>query len=99
MPKINFQSVVFVALFSSFTLDLAGDMGTAAALAIGTGIWMPPIVPADWMRRIGHRGPFESTGMQSKADTRQRRSPAPRRRRGRSDGRCRRARRLVSERL
>ncbi|MFI6502918.1 DUF418 domain-containing protein [Nonomuraea typhae] len=54
-----FQSVVFVALFYPFTLDLADSMGTAATLAIGTGIWLLSIVLADWMRRIGHRGPFE----------------------------------------
>ncbi|MFI6595523.1 DUF418 domain-containing protein [Nonomuraea sp. NPDC050536] len=54
-----FQSVVLVALFYPFTLDLAGDMGAAAALAIGVGVWLLSIVLADWMRRVGHRGPFE----------------------------------------
>ncbi|MFI6298545.1 DUF418 domain-containing protein [Nonomuraea sp. NPDC050790] len=54
-----FQSVVFVALFYPFTLNLAGTMGAAAAHAIGIGTWLLSIVLADWMRRVGHRGPFE----------------------------------------
>ncbi|MGW0484201.1 DUF418 domain-containing protein [Nonomuraea sp. NPDC003214] len=54
-----FQSVVFVALFYPFTLDLAGDLGTAAVIAVGVAVWLVSIVLADWMRRIGHRGPFE----------------------------------------
>ncbi|MEV4400468.1 DUF418 domain-containing protein [Nonomuraea sp. NPDC049607] len=54
-----FQSVVFYALFYPFTLDLADAMGGAAAHAIGVAVWLLSIVLADWMRRVGHRGPCE----------------------------------------
>ncbi|GAB2931882.1 DUF418 domain-containing protein [Micromonospora polyrhachis] len=55
-----FQSVVWVVLFYPFTLDLRDDMGAAATIVIGVGTWVVSILLADWMRRLGHRGPAET---------------------------------------
>jgi uncharacterized protein len=54
-----FQSAVFLVLFYPFTLGLSGDFGVAAAFAVGVGIWAASVLLAEWMRRVGHRGPFE----------------------------------------
>ncbi|MEQ4715423.1 DUF418 domain-containing protein [Nonomuraea sp. B19D2] len=54
-----FQSVVFLLLFYPFTLDLGDDLGFAAALGIAVAIWAISVLLADWMRRVGHRGPLE----------------------------------------
>ncbi|XXY41963.1 DUF418 domain-containing protein [Sorangium sp. So ce260] len=54
-----FQSVVWVALFYPFTLDLRDDMGFAGASAVAVAVWLASILLADWMRRAGHRGPAE----------------------------------------
>ncbi|MGW0434888.1 DUF418 domain-containing protein [Micromonospora sp. NPDC003197] len=55
-----FQSVVWVVLFYPFTLDLRDEMGAAATIAIGVGSWAVSILLADWMRRMGYRGPAET---------------------------------------
>lgn len=55
-----FQSAVFLVLFYPFTLDLADSMGIAATFAVGIGIWVVSLALAEWMRRAGHRGPFET---------------------------------------
>ncbi|PRX92131.1 DUF418 domain-containing protein [Allonocardiopsis opalescens] len=55
-----FQSVVFVALFYPFTLDLSADMGIAATYGIAIATWLLSVALADWMRRTGNRGPTES---------------------------------------
>ncbi|MEV0148870.1 MULTISPECIES: DUF418 domain-containing protein [unclassified Nonomuraea] len=54
-----FQSVVWLALFYPFTLDLRDDMGAAGSFAVGAGSWALSVVLAEWMRRGGHRGPAE----------------------------------------
>ena len=54
-----FQSVVFVALFYPFTLDLAGSTGIAGAYGIALGTFVVSVLLAEWMRRVGHRGPAE----------------------------------------
>jgi uncharacterized protein len=54
-----FQSVVFLALFYPFTLDLGDDLGFAAASGISVAIWAASVGLAEWMRRAGHRGPAE----------------------------------------
>lgn len=55
-----FQSAVFLALYYPFTLDLGGSMGLAGSFAVGIGIWLVSLALAEWMRRVGHRGPFET---------------------------------------
>ena len=55
-----FQSVVWVALFYPFTLDLRDDLGAAATVGVGLAIWVVSILLADWMRRAGRRGPTEA---------------------------------------
>lgn len=55
-----FQSVVFVALFYPFTLGLADDLGAAAGLGVSAALWAVSLLLAEWMRRIGRRGPAET---------------------------------------
>ncbi|WP_437761338.1 DUF418 domain-containing protein [Sorangium sp. So ce764] len=55
-----FQSVVWVALFYPFTLDLRDDMGFAASCVVAVALWIASILLADWMRRTGYRGPAEA---------------------------------------
>jgi uncharacterized membrane protein YeiB len=55
-----FQSAVFLALYYPFTLDLGGSMGLAGSFAVGIGIWLVSLALAEWMRRAGNRGPFET---------------------------------------
>lgn len=54
-----FQSVVWVALFYPFTLDLAGSVNLPATFAIAVAVWVVSILLADWMRRANYRGPAE----------------------------------------
>lgn len=54
-----FQSVVFVTLFYPFTLDLSGRMGIAGAYGVAIAIFVVSVLLADWMRRVGYRGPAE----------------------------------------
>ncbi|MER6948384.1 DUF418 domain-containing protein [Nonomuraea sp. NPDC000554] len=53
------QSVVWLALFYPFTLDLRDDMGSAATFGIAVALWAASVLLAEWMRRAGHRGPAE----------------------------------------
>jgi uncharacterized protein len=55
-----FQSLVWLALFYPFTLDLRDTMGAAAALAVAVTIWLVSLVLAAWMSRTGQRGPAET---------------------------------------
>ncbi len=52
-----FQSVVWVALFYPFTLDLSDDLSLPATF--GVAVWGASVLLADLMRRAGHRGPAE----------------------------------------
>jgi uncharacterized membrane protein YeiB len=54
-----FQSVVFVALFYPFTLDLSADLGIAAGYGVAVGIWVVSVALAGWMHAAGRRGPAE----------------------------------------
>lgn len=54
-----FQSVVWVALFYPFTLDLSGAMNLPATFVIAVAVWVVSLLLADWMRRVNHRGPAE----------------------------------------
>nr|BAM98965.1 putative membrane protein [Streptosporangium amethystogenes] len=54
-----FQSVVFVAVFYPYGLDLQDDLGFAGAVVVAVTTWALSIVGADLMRRAGHRGPAE----------------------------------------
>ncbi|MFC3494581.1 DUF418 domain-containing protein [Glycomyces rhizosphaerae] len=55
-----FQSAMFLVLYYPFMLDLGGTMGLAGSFAVGIGIWVVSLALAEWMRRAGHRGPFET---------------------------------------
>jgi uncharacterized membrane protein YeiB len=55
-----FQSAVFLALYYPFTLDLGASTGLAGSFAVGIGIWLVSLALAEWMRRLGYRGPFET---------------------------------------
>ena len=54
------QSVVWLVAFAPYLLDLGPALSVwqAALLAIAT--WAATVVLADWMRRTGRRGPFET---------------------------------------
>lgn len=54
-----FQSVVWVALFYPFTLDLSDDLSLPATFGVAVAVWGASILLADVMRRTGHRGPAE----------------------------------------
>ncbi|WP_328471361.1 DUF418 domain-containing protein [Actinoplanes sp. NBC_00393] len=54
-----FQSVVFVALLTPWTLGLGATIGTATVAAIALGTWLVSVLLADAMRRAGQRGPAE----------------------------------------
>lgn len=54
-----FQSVVWVALFYPFTLDLSDDLSLPATFGVAVAVWGASILLADLMRRAGHRGPAE----------------------------------------
>lgn len=53
------QSLVFLALFPPYTLDLGARLGTAGAAAIVVVVWLLMIPPAMVLRRHGRRGPLE----------------------------------------
>ncbi|MFC7457270.1 DUF418 domain-containing protein [Brachybacterium sp. GCM10030267] len=53
------QSVVFIALFPPYTLDLGARLGTAGAAVIVVAGWLGMIVLAVALRRRGRRGPLE----------------------------------------
>ena len=53
------QSVVFLALFPPYALDLGTRLGTAGAAVIVLLTWLAIIPLADLLRTRGHRGPLE----------------------------------------
>lgn len=69
-----FQSVVWVALFYPFTLDLSAGMGSAAVCGVAVLIWLVSIGLAELLRRMGYRGPAEAL-LRRLADRRPRREP------------------------
>ncbi|RCV48049.1 DUF418 domain-containing protein [Marinitenerispora sediminis] len=54
------QSVVWMALFAPYTLDLGAHMGVAGSVAVGAATWLAGVAMADLMRRAGRRGPAEA---------------------------------------
>lgn len=54
------QSVVFLALFPPYTLDLGARIGTAGAAAMMVGAWLAMVPLALALRRRGRRGPLEA---------------------------------------
>ncbi|MGP9680572.1 MULTISPECIES: DUF418 domain-containing protein [unclassified Brachybacterium] len=53
------QSLVFLALFPPYTLDLGARLGTAGAAAIVMAVWLAMIPGAVALKRRGRRGPLE----------------------------------------
>lgn len=53
------QSVLFLALFPPYTLDLGARLGSAGACAIALAGWLVMIPLAAALRRAGRRGPME----------------------------------------
>ncbi len=58
MTFYSAQSVAWTVLFASYTLDLPIPY-PAAAVGVGTAVWLATVVLADSMRRRGMRGPAE----------------------------------------
>lgn len=54
-----FQSVVFVALLSSYTLGPGETLGTAEVAVIALATWVVSVLLADLLRQAGVRGPAE----------------------------------------
>ncbi|RLK59030.1 putative membrane protein YeiB [Actinokineospora cianjurensis] len=54
-----FQSVVFVALLSPYTLGLGETLGTAEVAVIALATWVVSVLLADLLRQAGVRGPAE----------------------------------------
>ncbi|GAA3850347.1 DUF418 domain-containing protein [Saccharothrix violaceirubra] len=55
-----FQSVVFVALLSPYTLGLGAKLGTAEVGALALATWLVSVVIADLLRRADRRGPADA---------------------------------------
>ncbi|MFD3688175.1 DUF418 domain-containing protein [Nocardiopsis sp. NPDC058631] len=72
-----FQSVVFVALFYPFTLDLSGELGIAGSYGVATAVWAASVLLAAWMHVRGVRGPAE-TLLRRLSDRPADRAPSPR---------------------
>lgn len=53
------QSLVFLALFPPYTLDLGARLGTAGAAVIVVALWLVMIPCALALKRRGRRGPLE----------------------------------------
>ncbi|MFQ6484429.1 DUF418 domain-containing protein [Brachybacterium epidermidis] len=53
------QSVIFLALYPPYTLDLGARVGSAWSAVIVLAGWLVMIVLASWLRRAGRRGPLE----------------------------------------
>ena len=53
------QSIVFLALFPPYALDLGARLGTAGAAVIVLLTWLAMILLAALLRSHGHRGPLE----------------------------------------
>ncbi len=54
------QSVVWTVVFTPFLLDLSDTLTVATTALLAITTWLATVVLADWMRRTGRRGPFET---------------------------------------
>jgi uncharacterized membrane protein YeiB len=54
------QSVVWTAVFTPFLLDLSGTLTVTTTAVLAVTTWGMTVLLADWMRRTGRRGPFET---------------------------------------
>jgi uncharacterized membrane protein YeiB len=54
------QSVVWTVVFTPFLLDLSGTLSVAGTAVLATATWLVTLLLAEWMRRTGRRGPFET---------------------------------------
>jgi uncharacterized membrane protein YeiB len=54
-----FQSVVWLALFYPFTLDLRDEVSVGGSYGIAAAVFAVSVLLAEWMRRTGQRGPME----------------------------------------
>ncbi|MFC7330947.1 DUF418 domain-containing protein [Marinactinospora rubrisoli] len=54
------QSVVWMAVFAPYTLDLGPRIGVAGSVAVGVATWLAGVVMSDLLRRAGRRGPAEA---------------------------------------
>lgn len=54
------QSVVWTIAFTPFLLDLSGTLTVATTALLAVATWLGTVLLADWMRRTGRRGPFET---------------------------------------
>jgi uncharacterized protein len=53
------QSVVWAVVFMPYLLDLSRTLSTTTTALLAVATWLATVLLADWMRRAGHRGPFE----------------------------------------
>jgi uncharacterized protein len=54
------QSVVWLGLFEPYLADLGGELGVAAAAAVGLAVWALTVVAADLLQRLDRPGPAEA---------------------------------------
>ncbi|MQA88489.1 MAG: DUF418 domain-containing protein [Streptosporangiales bacterium] len=59
MSLYLFQSIVFVVVFYPYGFGLQDDLGLAGATEVATATWLVSLLIADFMRRVGYRGPAE----------------------------------------
>lgn len=53
------QSAVWAVVFTPFLLGLSGTLTVTTTALLATAAWLGTVFLAEWMRRAGHRGPFE----------------------------------------
>jgi uncharacterized protein len=54
------QSLAWLLLFEPYLADLGGELGVAAAAAVGLAVWAITVAGADLLRRTGRPGPAEA---------------------------------------
>jgi uncharacterized protein len=54
------QSVVWTVVFTPFLLDLSATLTVASTAVLAVLTWLATVGLAEWLRRRGSRGPFES---------------------------------------
>lgn len=54
------QSPVWFVAFTPFVLGLADELTTTTTALLAVGVWAASVALAEWMRRTGRRGPFET---------------------------------------
>ncbi|PUB26274.1 putative membrane protein YeiB [Promicromonospora sp. AC04] len=54
------QSPVWFVAFTPFLLDLADTLTVTTTALLAIGVWAASVGLAEWMRRTGRRGPFET---------------------------------------